>query len=115
MQRSDRWESRETCDGHVKAWQLNGLSQAKYSTQQGLNATTFHGWVTRYHKAAKQPVPTRLTIVPVLIKAPQAVVVAAAPTIRSAAITLSHPNGWQCSLPQELAVAWLASLLKAIA
>ena len=112
MQRSGQWESREACDRHVKAWQLSGLSQTKYSAQQGLSATTFHGWVTRYNKAAKHPVPPRLTMVPILIKAPEA---APAPTMRSTVITLSHPSGWQCSLSEEVGVAWLASLLKAIA
>lgn len=83
--------------GHLEAWERNGLTQAGYCENHGLSIKTFQRWRSKERAMAK---PSTVTLVPVRVSAPT----------RSGGVQLHSPGGWRIELDGSL--TGLAELLR---
>lgn len=110
MDKSGQEGKRAYWQGHVDVQKKSGLTQAQYCRDHGLTFSTFSWWYLQRKKAQQPKITDALTMVPIQIK-PQS----QRPLSATGEIRLQHHSGWQLSLSPDVAVPWLASLLKAIA
>ena len=104
---------------HVSTWRTSGLTQAAYSRQHQLNATTFNGWVLLDRKASSANTCAPLTAVPVTMQSKSLTTppspVTSTTTAIERSIVVQHGSGWQLALPADVQINWLAQLLNALA
>lgn len=108
MDKIQSQSKREFWQQHINAWRSSGLLQSAYSRQHHINATTFNNWLRRERKETTINSALPLTPVPVAIQSSKN-------TSPASSINLQHHRGWQLSLPSDVPVTWLASLLNELA
>lgn len=87
----------ERQEGHIKAWQASGLSQAAYCRDHGLNSKTFGNWLRTYRDMQKFNQPNLLIPAKVTPAAPVSGYLrlrCSGGGIHSNCQQMYHRNGW---------------------
>ncbi len=72
----------------IEAWQCSGLSQNKYSEQEGINLCVFKYWLSKYRLEQAMPVQVK-EFVPIQVEK------AEYPSVGE--LTITYPNGVRLS------------------
>ena len=96
--------------GHIKNWQMSGLSRRAYCGREGLKLSTFDYWVSRIRAAeklklaSKQRATESVTLVPVRVTGKAS----------DDGLILRSPGGWEVRLPGGIDAEQLKVVVKCL-